>query len=76
MHPTAKKVTNVSLAETLLAEAKALKINVLQAAESGLAHAVAEKRAELWAEENAKAFDCWNDFIEENGLPLEEYRSF
>ena len=74
--PAAKKVTNVSLAETLLAEAKALKINVLQAAESGLAHAVAEKRAELWVEENAKAFDFWNDYIEKNGLPLEEYRSF
>ncbi len=73
---TAKKATNVSLAENLLAEAKALGINVSQAAESGLANAVAEKRAELWVKENAKAFDCWNDYIEKNGLPLEKYRSF
>lgn len=71
-----KKATNVSLAENLLAEAKALRINVSQAAESGLAKAVAEKRAELWVKENAKAFDCWNDYIEKNGLPLEKYRSF
>jgi len=71
-----KKATNVSLAESLLAEARLLKINVSQAAESGLANAVAEKRAELWVKENAKAFDCWNDYIEKNGLPLERYRSF
>ena len=72
----AKRATNVSLAENLLAEAKELRINVSQAAESGLAKAVAEKRAELWVKENAKAFDCWNAYIEKNGLPLEKYRSF
>ncbi|MFZ4539850.1 type II toxin-antitoxin system CcdA family antitoxin [Propionivibrio sp.] len=73
---TAKKATNVSLAETLLTEAKALRINVSQATESGLAKAVADKRAELWVKENAKAFDCWNAYIEKNGMPLEKYRSF
>lgn len=73
--PAAKRATNVSLAEDLLAEAKALRINVSQADESGLARAVAEKRAELWVEENAKAFDCWNDYIEKYGLLLEKYRS-
>lgn len=72
----AKKATSVSLAESLLAEAKALGINVSQAAESGPVSAVAEKRAELWVKENAKAFDCWNDYIEKNGLPLGKYRSF
>lgn len=71
-----KKATNVSLAETLLAEAKALQINVSQAAEAGVVKAVSEKRAELWIKENAKAFECWNRFVEKNGLPLEQYRSF
>jgi antitoxin CcdA len=73
---SAKKATNVSLAENLLAEAKQLRINVSQAAEAGVAKAVAEKRAELWLKENAKAFDCWNAYVEKNGLPLEKYRSF
>jgi antitoxin CcdA len=72
----AKKATNVSLAENLLAEAKMLRINVSQAAEAGLAKAVAEKRAELWLKENAKAFDCWNAYIEKTGLPLEKYKGF
>lgn len=71
-----KKATNVSLTEHLLVEAKALKINISQAAEAGVAQAVAEKRAELWLKENAKAFDCWNGYVEKNGLPLEQYRSF
>ncbi|MCL2636684.1 MAG: type II toxin-antitoxin system CcdA family antitoxin [Betaproteobacteria bacterium] len=76
-HPNAaKKATNVSLAEPLLAEARELRINISQAAESGLARAVAEKRAELWVAENAKAFDCWNAYVEKNGLPLAKYRSF
>ena len=51
----AKKATNVSLAEPLLAEAKELRINVSQAAEAGLAKAVAEKRAEQWVQENKEA---------------------
>jgi antitoxin CcdA len=71
-----KKATNVSLAETLLTEAKALRINISQAAEAGVAEAVAKKRAALWVAENAKAFECWNAHVEKNGLPLAKYRSF
>jgi len=72
----AKKATNVSLAEPLLAEAKELRINISQAAEAGVAKAVAEKRAALWVAENAKAFECWNAYVEKSGLPLAKYRSF
>ncbi len=71
-----KKATNVSLAEPLLAEARELQINISQAAEAGLAKAVAEKRAELWVAENAKAFECWNAYVEKNGLPLAKYKGF
>lgn len=74
--PAPKKATNVSLAENLLAEAKELRINISQAAEAGVARAVAEKRAEQWVKENAKAFDCWNDYVEKSGLPLAKYRGF
>lgn len=71
-----KKATNASLAERLLAEAKELRINISQAAEAGVAKAVAEKRAEIWVAENAKAFECWNERAALNGLPLAKYRSF
>ena len=36
----------------------------------------AEKRAELWVAENQKAFECWNAYVEKNGLPLGKYRNF
>ena len=71
-----KKATNVSLAEPLLAEARELRINVSQAAEAGVAKAVAERRAEIWQAENKQAFECWNAYVEKNGLPLAKYRGF
>lgn len=72
----AKKATNVSLAEPLLAQAKELRINVSQAAEAGVAKAVAEKLAEQWVQENMEAFECSNAYVEKYGLPLAKYRMF
>lgn len=72
----AKKATNVSLAENLLAEAKELRINVSQAAEAGVAKAVAERRAELWLKDNLEAVESSNAYVEQHGLPLEKYRMF
>lgn len=73
---TTRKATNVTLGEALLAEAKALNINVSQAAEAGLARAVAERRAELWLAENQAALESSNAYVEVNGLPLARYRGF
>ncbi|MES2089012.1 MAG: type II toxin-antitoxin system CcdA family antitoxin [Pseudomonadota bacterium] len=71
-----RKATNVSIGTSLLAEAKSLRINISQAAESGVARAVAEKRAELWIEANREALDSSNAYIEKNGLPLARHRNF
>jgi antitoxin CcdA len=76
LHHTPRKATNVSLAAALLAEAKSLSINVSQAAEAGLARAVAEKRAELWLTANREALESSNAFVEKNGLPLAHHRTF
>ena len=73
---SAKKATNVTLTETILAEAKALRINISQAAEAGVAKAVAEKRAEIWLKENKEAIESSNAYVEKHGLPLEMYRMF
>ncbi|MEX3949824.1 type II toxin-antitoxin system CcdA family antitoxin [Paraburkholderia sp. EG287B] len=69
-----KKSMTVSLAGSLLAEAKALGVDVSQAAEAGLARAIADRRAELWLKENADAIAYSNAYVEEHGLPLGEYR--
>lgn len=74
--PPARKATNVSLNEALLAEAKALRINISQAAEAGVARALAEKRAQLWLESNREALESSNAYVEKTGLPLARYREF
>ena len=80
MHTTipgaARKPTNVTLDEALLVEAKALRINISQAAEAGLALAVAERRAAQWLEENRRALDSSNAYVEQHGLPLAQFRNF
>jgi len=80
MHTTvpgaARKPTNVTLDEALLVEAKALRINISQAAEAGLARAVAERRATQWLEENRRALDSSNAYVEQYGLPLAQFRNF
>ena len=71
-----KKTTSVSLAEPLLAQAKVLGINVSQAAEEGVAAAVARRWREQWLQENAAAIQSYNEFVEEHGMVLEKYRLF
>jgi antitoxin CcdA len=71
-----RRAANVTLPEHLLAEARGLGINVSQACERGLAAEVAEIRARRWLEENRAAMDAWNDYAQQHGLPLAEFRQF
>jgi hypothetical protein len=34
------------------------------------------ERGRLWRQENRAAIDCYNEWIAEYGLPLEEFRRF
>ena len=74
--PAARKSVNVSIDTRLLAEAKALSVNISRAAEAGIAEAIAKRKAELWLEENREAIDRNNRYFEEHGLPFAEYRGF
>ncbi|MTH79951.1 type II toxin-antitoxin system CcdA family antitoxin [Paracoccus aestuariivivens] len=71
-----RKPANLSLDQTLLAEARALNINLSRAAEAGLREAVRQAQAERWRRENATAMAASNAWVEENGLPLERYKPF
>ena len=71
-----RRAANVTLPEPLIQEAKALGINISQACEKGLAAAVSEAQAAAWLKENRPAIDAWNDYIEEHGIPLAEFRQF
>ena len=74
--PSPRRATNVTLSETLLREAREMGINLSQACEHGLAHAVTEKRRHRWLEENREAMEAWNGHVAQHGLPLAAYRQF
>ena len=76
LHQVTRRATNVTLPEALLREARALKINLSQACERGLAAEVASARRQAWLVENRPAMDAWNEYVEQHGLPLAEYRQF
>lgn len=68
--------TNVSLDASLVSEAKALGVSISQASNRGLEQAVKKARAEQWLRENLAALDSYNEWVEGNGLPLENSRLF
>jgi antitoxin CcdA len=72
----AKRATNISLNDPLITEARALGINLSQAAETGISQAIKKKKEELWLLENRAALDGWNEYVEKHGLPLAKYRQF
>jgi len=74
--PDIRRATNVTLPEALVAQAKDLKVNISQACEAGLAAQVKAAREKKWLEENREAFECYNKYVEENGLTLERFRTF
>jgi antitoxin CcdA len=74
--PAARRPTNVSLDTRLIAEAKALGVNISRACERGLAEQVAEARSAQWLAENEAAIASSNAHVEQHGLPLAGSRLF
>ncbi|MGI4802298.1 MAG: type II toxin-antitoxin system CcdA family antitoxin [Janthinobacterium lividum] len=71
-----RRLTNVTLPDDLLREARDLGINLSRACEVGLSAAVTGERRRRWLQDNHDALDEYNGYIERNGLPLEAYRQF
>ncbi|GAA4485542.1 type II toxin-antitoxin system CcdA family antitoxin [Gluconacetobacter asukensis] len=71
-----RRPTNVTLPPDLLAEARALDLNISQACAQGLAAAIASVRARQWLAENREALESSRRYVEENGLPLADFRTF
>jgi antitoxin CcdA len=72
----ARRAANLSIDAAVLADAKALDINVSRAAESGIAEAVRAEKGRRWLEENREALESSNAWVEKHGLPLAKYRQF
>ncbi len=71
-----RRVTNVSLPSVMVEEAKTLGINLSRACEIGVAAALKDERERRWKAENAGAVVAYNQWVGEQGLPLEEFRRF
>jgi antitoxin CcdA len=71
---TARKAANLSIDVKVLADAKALDINVSRAAEMGIAEAVKAEKGRRWLEENRGALESSNAWVEKHGLPLAKFR--
>ena len=76
MSASPRRPSNLSIDADLMKEAKALSLNVSRAAEEGIERSVAAEKARRWKEENKHLIEGWNEWVNENGLPLAKYRMF
>jgi antitoxin CcdA len=74
--PADRRATNVSLPADMVQEAKTLGINLSRACETGLRAALKDERERRWKIENAEGIAAYNEWVEKNGLPFDEYRQF
>ena len=71
-----KKATNLTLNTEVLAEAKKLGINISRACDAFLESLVRQEKERLWKLENADFIVSYNKNIEDEGLPLDSWRTF
>jgi len=62
-----RRNVNMTIREDMIADAKALKLNVSKAAEAGIAEAVKRAKAEQWLKENGEAINAHNDRMSGGG---------
>jgi len=71
-----KKATNLTLNTEVLAEAKKLGINISKACDAFLESLVRQEKERLWKLENAEFIAGYNKIVEDEGLPLDGWRTF
>ena len=74
--PGRKRAVNVTVDESVLAEAKQLGLNLSQVLEDELKKRVTEERTRRWQEEHREAIEAHNRFIEKQGSWSAKYRSW
>ena len=71
-----KRATNLTLSCDTLEAAKRLKINLSQVCDDYLREFVRREQERRWRDENAPFIAAYNQTLEAEGLPLDEWRSF
>ncbi len=71
-----KKPTNLSINSDLLSKAREMNINLSATLENALTRQLKTMQRERWLQENAKAIQAYNDFVENEGVFSDGIRSF
>ena len=71
-----KARVNLTLDEALIAEAKAVGLNMSAVAEEAIRFATRTEQMRLWRERNKDAIEAWTRKIEEEGLWSDGLRLF
>lgn len=72
----AKKATNITLSMDVYQAAKSLGINISQLCEQRLREEIQLRKEQQWNEDHAVFLAAYNQRVNEDGLALEEWRSF
>ena len=76
MEGTTRQPVNVSISRELLADARALDINLSATLEDALAERVRQLRREQWTSRNRKAIEAYNDEVAAKGSFGDSVRRF
>ena len=71
-----KKATNLSVDDSLLDQARRLKLNLSQVFEASLTEAIRQRQREEWLRKNSAALDAYNEHVEKHGVFSDGLRSF
>lgn len=67
MKDTSKQRVNLTIPVFLLKEAKAMRLNLSQSAEAGIAAALKKQKEQQWLEENKDAIEAYNAWYDQRG---------
>jgi antitoxin CcdA len=71
-----KRAANLSLSEDVLADARALGINLSRACEQHLRELIHSERERRWRAEHTDFVSAYNATVKQDGLPLEHWKTF
>jgi antitoxin CcdA len=73
---SAKRHTNLTLSSDVLIEAKKLGINISKACDGFLRELIRQEKELRWKADHAEYIAAYNQSVEVEGLPLDQWRSF
>ena len=73
---SSKKATNITLSQEVVDDAKALGLNLSKTCERLLRETIRIEKERRWADEHADFIAAYNQSVQDNGLALEQWRTF